>query len=1061
MLKIFIWKSTWHLESPEMLSKIRFGREAPKLMVDMPASGRKRKKCERARCMFHSQCKYYDNQVILILIASSFITSIISPFERVVADVETIKLNRANNRTVSDTILFNSTTVRAFNESSNEPWKNLSAATSFNNYKHQILDLITDRDHSHRFWTKLNQSDRHSYNISSGDETPEILVESRITNGSTYGDGDLAASDSRFIPKSASSRFDEDVEVIEDDGASSEETPSSDSSSTNSFNGASSNLSEQKVFKEMTKILSKGMSSAADQVGLDTLENLKRRQKKRKAIKETRAKLFEDLLNAAIVSHPEKVKKKTSRKRSGSKNDSSSKQNPYSYSTGSSSDAAGIDPDAAFETGSVLNYLQGLADLVEGQPSLGSGGLNSGNDEPAQDEAASGYSEEEHEPSGSHHIDGSTLTSPDTPDEPKKSKKTIEVSSDRPLVKQFKKFRKQISQRRKQLDQIKKLFNVDLALNPKDGTLMGKPSVSKKHKDNSGSTFDDDEALPSSNSRKRSGNSAKMRELMLYLKKNPEILASVMSELTVDADPTSQRSSSSLQTGNDDSSYHLQSLNLANTDSNSGSSRLYDGADSPDHIDRVEPVIHKSKKFTRLPQSFDSSQFIADSRRQARTSSVESIEGSLAKPLASLNRGKSAETLLLASLRERQLMNLARLESALAERQAASDRSQVFSSLLRRRDNDNNQSKAFSNLEPSATSTTAAPALQSSHQINNSSTPSHGKNLADIGGDMHHFVVTNNNNQQIDPQLIRQMNETIMAMRPIYQPNSQNNQPVSYAYSSAIANKLNDQTHSSFPRINDQHLKQQLQSTYGMINQQGSQIPPNQQVNNNLQLSYPRNQQQNSRPLSRFSDWRDVSQSETSLSQRSDRTNPGNVTWSPFDLSVGAISNYDHQFERIPNNHYATNTFWVQSSNQQKQSIPRESKSNYQPRSQNGNSDTLDSSVTRAHLHNHHDSISPSTSRLNEDEDSTRMPRASSRNSELHGLNSSDENDQIETNDDGPQQPLVPSSHQPTHVDYFSAYKRDWEDNRSRRIRGGTMPNKNAERHDINNLAHEGAIWAK
>lgn len=1104
---------------------MQFGsaREASRIPADMSRGSERRTRRIFGKIARDSPwCNYNNNCVMILLIGLTITaTSILSTIERVNADTETIKLNEGN---VDKNLNFNVTKTKTIVEAQlqkNQTSSPIATEVNSEDHKRQSLDLIVDDDSSHRFWTIADHrnDERHAYNVSyerHNSSSPLNLIvplpkegrDENITNHTkTDNNGDdLSVADSRFIPKSASSRFDEDVEIIDDQGAIlAEDSPDSPQSSSSSYDSSSSNLSEQKVVKELTKILSKGISSATDQVGLDTLENWKRRQRKRKAIKDNRAKLFEDLLNAAIVSHPEKSTKKrttSSRKTSGSKSEASFKQNSFAQSTGLLGNA-NIDPDMAIDAENVIQHLQGLATFIDGKSSSslgslglgssGAGGVGDDNSQVQADEATSygsGTSEEPNESSSANQSDfdgGSDEIAV-------KAKKINDSGSDRPLVRQFKKIRKQFSQRRKQLDQIKKIFNVDLALNPKDGSLMGKLTNSKKNNSGSTANFDDEESAAAAvtttatNSKKKANSKAKLRDLMQYLKKNPQILASVMSELTIDSDPSQSNSSSgaSLVDSDESGGNQYQSLSMGSYDSVSGPSREYDhdnidGIDSSDKA--TEPALLPKHKRSNS-RSSTQSQFINNNRQShiSRTSSPDTLDSRLMKPLAGVNKAKSAEALLLASLRERQLMNLARLEMVLAERQAASDRSQVFSSLLRQPDRQDNAGTGsqqprnavsdYTSSTSATTSTTAAPAQQS--RYNDSS---HDKSYASGKAEVHHFVVTNLSNQHIDPQqLIRQANNATSSHQSPY------NQ-VTHSYSSpALAKRpslYNDQQNSTPQMQIIHHPTKQLQpphSTYQMSVPSGSHLfsyQLQQQLNNNQNSAHrQQNNQQHSNSLNRFRDWRDVSHSETDLSQRSDNIIPRNITWSPYDLNTGSTSQAVAA-ERSSPNDWTSNSYRAQSSNQRIQSVPN---TDHKVDSE-AKRDMVDSSITRpgnqARQSAYQDQPSNEPAISNELENSSYMTKSGSTDPGFASADKSldltkadpeimDDDEGQAANDDLDQLPrMSPIARQPTHVDYFSAYKRDWEDKRARRKRRhNTMSGSVDSNENKNQPDPDGAIWA-
>lgn len=316
------------------------------------------------------------------------------------------------------------------------------------------------------FWK--NQMQRHSYSFSASNQTMnnEINSTQLITvKNETHtipSPSDLETSDSRFKPHIRINPSSDD----EYDQAARDDLDASTVEAENPIDEASSNLSEMKVVKELTKFLSKGMSGATDQVKMETLENLKKRQRDRKMIKDNRAKLFEDLLTTAINNHPEKVKKS---KRQNHKDSGSNLKSSATFSSGSSAHHlpinSDVDPELATDAETVLQHLQGLATAIDGPISPNQLASSASLDSPAslnEGDSSDGLSSQTENDTSEQDVDE------------KQSNKKPQSTSERPIVRQFKKIKNQLSQRRKQLDQIKKLFNIELALNPKDGSLMGK-----------------------------------------------------------------------------------------------------------------------------------------------------------------------------------------------------------------------------------------------------------------------------------------------------------------------------------------------------------------------------------------------------------------------------------------------------------------------------------------------------------------------------------------------------------------------------------------------------------
>lgn len=542
-------------------------------------------------------------------------------------------------------------------------------------YHSSTIDLVLKNDSSRKYGSMKSQLDRHSYKINPSElrNVPSARANSTSPQPDAKGGLDELKSSESSMNYLVSSRSEE--------GESDHSSPNQEENNQASVDDdrvfsekSSSAMSEQKVVKELTKILSKGMSGATDQIKLDTLENWKRRQKENKIAKDKRAKLFEDLLTAAIESHPERSKVKTGKRRNKKKGPKFGEEVSKSL-TGLINDPS-VDEDLATDAEGVVQSLQNLvgASQLTGQDDAYFSGV----------EDASLSNNEESESNENGHDN-----------EEKESKKSASSSNERPIVKQFKKIKQRISQRRKQLDHIKKMFNVELALNPNDGSLMGKSvAKSKTKKEPSSQSEEADESdleIGGSASGKKTTKSAKMTELLNYLKENPEILASVMDELSEDA------------------AYPKASL--------AGNSDILNPFVSPSISDQSEPSLIGSSSRRKIssarqqePETIswsrsrgstaskkladmsldlpDNLEFLSTRRQRSRNSVDASMNGlyqtlsDQAPAQSTFSKVKSAEALLLESLRERQLMNLARLERVLAERQqASSNRSSVYSAL--------------------------------------------------------------------------------------------------------------------------------------------------------------------------------------------------------------------------------------------------------------------------------------------------------------------------------------------------------------------------------------------
>jgi len=669
----------------------------------------------------------------------------------------------------------------------------------------QTFELILNEDQPQKYPNSLAQMNRHSYNVSLSTGN----TNSTQTSLSNCTFEELNTSDSRLVPQSISSRFDEELNPYNDDYSFGDIDAHAE--------GASSNLNQQRVVKELTKILSKGMSGATDQVRLETLENLKRRQRERKIAKDTRAKLFEDILTAAISSHPEKMKGKNKKGRRDRSAGSS-------ISSGSSTLANNLDvePELAVDAETVIQHLQGLSTLTDGQAAPQFAGL--GGDETGLN-SESPINEDSQEGSGSDELSSQEV-------DENSSKKAI-ASNDRPIIRQFKKIKEQISQRRKQLDQIKKIFNVELAINPKDGTLIGKSSSKKKNNPRGSGEIDDYTIIDESRltGKKKTGGqskSSKMRELSVYLKENPEILASVMAELTVGADPSRSTSSDLADDGIYDSNLNQNAYSSSPSAFSthrikpSGASRLLMNVpwDKPRRFLRplssINPDFNDPVLFNNIRRGVGTQRSVNHGR--------DSVVGQdTIDDLMNTPGSRAAEALLLRSLRERQLINLARLEMVLAEQQQASNRSQVFSRLNAPTtgNGENDQRQLRDGPGRSQTS--------SRHQ--------HGNQTDDET--LHHFMVVNPNSSESPPS-------------PVTWNHSHQQQWNSSPYNLQLGEY--QRLHYMSPQLGLRSGQQQFQE----------------------------------KTLKRFRNWRDVSQSEASSSQLNDTNSSAPVTWVPYDLTTGS-----------------------------------------------------------------------------------------------------------------------------------------------------------------------------
>lgn len=628
-----------------------------------------------------------------------------------------------------------------------------------------------------------NENNLGHLNITNRTSTTIDRIESETINASNNSNSvsDLSPSDSRPMP--SSSRFDENYGTTSEVGGD----PDLQVDLANAhqltpyFATSASNLMEQRAMtKELQKILSNGVSSALDPVKLETLEHWRERQRERKALKEKRSKLIEDILSTAIETNVDNVNNQSKHgvKNTNNKNQSqSSKQKPHVRrsrqksgskkpiaSMAGAAASADLDSDMLGDTEVVLQHLQGLAQAIDNHsPNSDSSSFNG--DSYDSDSPATSSSNNSHDSTDNNNADSGDEDTNNN-DAGARGKSPInsadESSSNGPIMRHFKKIKQSISQRRKQLDQIKKMFNIELALNSKDGSLVGKPTSSKtnsnkqtnsngnhKHGSKSVSTssstqsiedpdesfslvadadgnanllnnneFPSSQAIPEYNRRRRKSSSpqsnAKMRDLKQYLVENPDILASIMAELTVNADPTDKTPAMTKTSSSSSSSlpYRISSSSFGGLNVNN-----FDDSDTESRSDQTSPpqlrhlnnnYFNNNNDYRSSGQKINTNRFVnnnninndiideddfrdhdrldrsqaisANSRERARLSSRNSINIISPPQKSSIKNPSFAETLLIESLRDRQLKNLARLESMLQSpdrQQATSNRSHV------------------------------------------------------------------------------------------------------------------------------------------------------------------------------------------------------------------------------------------------------------------------------------------------------------------------------------------------------------------------------------------------
>lgn len=652
----------------------------------------------------------------------------------------------------------------------------------FDTRQNASIDLVLNDKRLSDYGTNL--TDRHSYNVSYSqvDANSAQLA----SNDTQLDAGELSVSDSQLMPKSMSSRFDEDFD-----------STTTESDNPNDDDIESSNLSEKKVVKDLTKAFSKGMSGVSDQVKLETLEKWKRKQKERKVIKDNRAKLFEDLLSAAIMTHPEKVKK--SKKPAKDSLNSAVLNNPD------------IEPDIAHDAEAVLQHLQGLASIVDHQSSPGE-------ILPIPETAEESTEEDE----------------ADRPQEPAKSasEKGSSSSNDLTIVKGFKKIKNQILTRRKQLDQLKKILNPDSESEAKSESHKPKKAVkvSPLVQDDGEYTIVDDGSFSIPKRRKTQTNRAsRTSDLAAYLKENPEILASVAAEFTANLEnsrigddennllPTVEEFGQRYQRSRRSNGEHL---------------RLHD---SDNLIERNRASLdHRSLKQ-------DWMQDLNASKRSLKFDNQPNDAVHSNNNHSPPSRGTTSEALLLQSLRERQLMNLARLEMVLAEKHQASSRSQVLSGL-----NPSSNSSHLSNAKMSIDRIETPQNHQTNNQVQNWPPNVRQNEMNSTQTDaevLHHFMMMNQDNHL--------------------------NFPMNRDITNPFVNETRWNPNQQLMRSEDYH----------------SNYPTNPFADNFM------SQQQVAPPLDRFRDWRDASQSRINSAVLMNKISPRpNFSWFPHDLTTGSSS---------------------------------------------------------------------------------------------------------------------------------------------------------------------------
>lgn len=791
------------------------------------------------------------------------------------------------------------------------------AAPSFSRSQHHL------GENQERDIAQVLESSNHHQNDSFGRNVADFKHVYNFTATSNYTNSsvndDLNASDSRFVAQS-SSRYDSDRDqtLDIDDELSSLYGLSSSSPTSNleqdelpTDEQSSSNLVEQRAIRELKKILSKpSLSSTADKVKLEALERLRLRQRSRKHAKDSRAKVLEDLLTTAIESHLDQTAKPASKRTRKQKGDGeTSKQSISSSLLQSNPD---LDPEIVGDAEIVMQHLQGLASGV-----MGKAGLSSSSDSSLPvwmlDSPSGNGIGTSRDYSGDNNSDDVTTSEQDVEQDSKTSKETnqpksrpVISGSELPFSKQFKKLKQQISHRRKQLDHIKKMFNVELALSSKDGTLIGKQVSGssatggkhrRKHKQQSDEqqsdepssinqddyTVIDDSTLnpgTSSKFRRNFDKQNKMRELKRYLMDNPEILASVMSELTSDADAGSSKRQNLRFVDNSADSDILEGRRGGSL----GRHQLRSPADDP-----LSSIGWEEKPYKNMKARIHRSTSSFGSSSATRPRSFDNGAGLSASLSLLAPRSKSAETILVESLRDRQLMNLARLENFIAERQQQSSRRSSIYAPLNGTSSPTNNLDSGNNFRSSPMITVQDKQFVPRSVINNQTTPTIGY----VNGSqvLHHYVMVQSDSPM--PVQYQRSNDGTSIEAQVFENPSSNLQQ-------ANNNNNEHQQQHSFVYPGQYQELAQVQNTGLPLKLPGGgqyfDMPP---VAPRTQLGPT---------LSRFRDWRDVSQSEASSSQRnSDKTSSflgsGLQTLSvPYDLTTGSSSNRVSEPLKQPNN---------------------------------------------------------------------------------------------------------------------------------------------------------------
>lgn len=440
--------------------------------------------------------------------------------------------------------------------------------------------------------------------------------------------------------------------------------------------------SERKAVKELSRLISKGLTGVSDALVADKSDSLRKRQKERKEKRSEQVKLYTELLTDALNNHVERGDSKKKTKKKFKSNNQNPKHRNHPNAHKSYTDAFGNEETLREELGVdseyLFNKLQSLTSLADATSNSADSGEETDPHVSNQDSADDDQSPQTKEDGGESSSSDEVYDDNSTKNNAEQGSSTQDDSSVKKsqgkIVKHLKKIKKQFLQRRKQLDQIKNIFNVELSLNNKDGTLVGKTTNNnekkgKKDKVNYPNSEQDsdytvlDDYVQTGNKRHRSGNSQSsskpnsvskaiksksMRDLIGYLKENPEILSSIMSELYAESENMAPSRKATFSVVDQPSS--SRQLNVID---------LLDNNDRSTSRSKPMKRSHANMYHYSLEPSFQTDIL---TRRKSVTEYVFPQTKS-----QGLNKVE-----LLKALKERQLINLGKLEMAIASKQVES-----------------------------------------------------------------------------------------------------------------------------------------------------------------------------------------------------------------------------------------------------------------------------------------------------------------------------------------------------------------------------------------------------